>query len=446
MEKQNYHLIGICGASMSGVALWLKKMGHNVSGSDISSNENINVLEQNGIHVQNNHEVNLIKNADVVVYSGAIINNKELAFARKENKVVLTRAQMLQIISKHYNKTIAIAGAHGKTTTTALIYSCLKYSRKNPTLHLGGVLVGEQCGLVFGDNEYFVTEACEYKDSFLSLSPYIGVILNIEKEHLDYFKSFNNIKKSFNKFANNSKNCIVYDKAKIEKTSKIKTFGYKNADFCVKNIKKIKNSGYKFDVYKQNQYYAKFELSVPGKHNIFNALAAIAVCEQLGIEKIDIYNGLKNFKGVKRRFEYISQSIIHDYAHHPTELKTTLKLLDERYKGKNVAIVFQPHTYSRTKTLMNDFVEVLKKCDSLYIFKTYSAREKYDRNASAKALYEEIKKDNSNVKYYATEKAINNVLAKKIEQDYVVVFLGAGNIVRVAENLAKTVDNAHRMC
>ena len=442
MEKQTYHFIGICGASMSALAIWLKTNGHNVQGSDICLGENSKQLESYGIKVFCGHNKNNIKGCDIVVYSSAIKNNVELNFAKQQNILILTRAQLLNMIAKHYQIVIAVSGAHGKTTTTALVYNCLKIANQNPTLHLGGVIKGETSGMVVGDKKYFVTEACEYCNNFLSLSPDIGVVLNIEKEHLDFFKTYKNIKTSFQKFQNNCKIVVCESKTNYSKNNNTITFGSKNSDFYAKNIKCHSNGCYGFDCYKQKQFYHHFDLAVVGKHNVKNALAVVAVCDKLGLEKQHIYQGLSKFQGIKRRYENLGNKnvfLVHDYAHHPTEIKKAIEIT-KKITNKPVLVVFQPHTYSRTKTLINQFKSVFCGLDDVIVLKTYSAREKYDKQGSAKTLYENIKSANKHSKYCANFDVCQTYIQNKIKDGYAVVMLGAGNINEMAENLSKYVD------
>ena len=441
MKKQIYHLIGICGASMSSLALWLKKRGCIVQGSDLHLGKIGQMLQSQGITVYKGHCKNNIKNSDIVVYSSAIKNNPELNYALKKNLTVLTRAELLEIISKHYKNVIAVSGAHGKTTTTALIYNCLKCADKNPTLHLGGIIKGQESGLVFGDYEYFVTEACEYQNNFLHLKPTIGVILNVEKEHLDFFKTYKNIKKSFETFAINSKSCVINKKISI-KTPQNSIFFNDNSSFYAKNIKKKSNGHIGFDCYFNNEFYYHFDLSLVGRHNVYNALAVITVCNKLGIDKKYIYQGLNQFSGIKRRYEFMGNVkrkifLVHDYAHHPTEIKKTINATRQIVKYKKLLVVFQPHTYSRTKTLMNKFVEIFFNLDDVVIISTYSAREKFDKDGSAKTLYNKIKENNNHAIYCANFITAQNYIETKIQNGWAVLILGAGDIDILAENLSK---------
>ena len=309
-------------------------------------------------------------------------------------------------------------------------------------MHLGGIITGCQSGMILGDKKYFVTEACEYQNNFLSLSPNIGVVLNIEKEHLDFFKTYKNIKKSFQKFKDNCNVVVCNDKTNYKKNNKTIVFGTENSDFFAKNIKYYQNGCYCFDCYKKKQFYYHFDLSVVGKHNVENALAVIAVCDKLGIDKKYIYQGLAEFEGIKRRYEFFGDKnvfLVHDYAHHPTEIKKAIQTTKKITK-KPLLVVFQPHTYTRTKTLMTEFKKVFCGLDDVVIVKTYSAREKFDQSGSAKTLYQNIKTGNKHTKYYANFSTCQKYIQNKLSKGYATLLLGAGNINEMAENLSKYVD------
>lgn len=432
-QSLNVHFVGIGGISMFGLAIYLKSLGHNVTGSDIQNSKTTQLLKKEGICVQPNHNIHFVKNANVVVYSFATENNKEVCFAKSKNIPTFSRAELLGKVVGQYKTRICVSGAHGKTTTTALIYCILKAANMSVDLHLGGHLVQKvEHKLTPKKNNIIVCEACEYKDAFLNLKPTVAVITNIAKEHLDYFKNFENIKKSFNKFAK-SANMLICENLHIFKHKNATTFE-SGGNFTAKNIKMLKNGTYLFDCYKNNEFFEKIKLNLVGKHNVKNALAAIAVCDGLGINKKHIKKSLTQFSGVERRFEYISKTpfIVHDYAHHPDEIMAVINETKKFYKGK-LLIVFQPHTYSRTKTLMNGFKECFNKTE-VAIYKTYSAREKYLKSGSAKTLSQNI---GANAKYFNNKISLINYCISKIRQNYGVLLLGAGNIDKVAKNLAK---------
>lgn len=425
---------------MYSLAIYLKHFGHNVQGSDISlNNKQYNFLYDNNIIVHKGHKVKNIKNQniDILVYSNAAENCAEIEYAKKNKIKILSRAELLGHIIANYKHSICVAGAHGKSTTTAMLYSIFKSAKFDPNLHLGAYN-GDNKSFYITNSEYFISEACEYKDSFLNFYPETAVILNIEKEHLDYFKNEKNIKISFNRFANNSNFLIFNQKYENKLTESLKnvlniTFGTTKSDFIAKNIKQNKQ-GISFDCYiKENdgyKFYDKYQLKVFGKHNAINALACICVAMQYGIDKSIIKAGLQNFNGIKRRFEIYNKTIpiIHDYAHHPTEIKDSIQMAEKLY-GKKLLIVFEPHTYSRTKLLLDDFVSVFKN-KSVLILKTYAAREQYDYVGSAKYLAKTLK-----CKYSATYLVAKKQIEKYISKGYAILLLGAGTIDSLAEML-----------
>ena len=427
MKKYRFHFVGICGVSMSALALYLKNKKFYVQGSDISNNQVAKNLKKHGIKVFLGHDAKNIKNVDIVIYNFAIDKeNVEILQAQKQNLIIISRAQLLGEISKNFKNVIAISGSHGKTSTTAMLYSCLKVY--NPTLHLGGMLVNDEFGLIQGNGDFFITEACEYHNSFLNLQPNISIILNVEPEHLDFFGNFDNELKSFKQFSNQSKICISQDKTLFN--SKY-TFG-EGQDFCAKNIQ-INGHIYSYDCYFKNKFYMHVDLGAVGIYNITNSLSVIAVCHCLNIEKEQIYQGLKNYVGVKRRFEIIKTNpyIVHDYAHHPTEIKRTLQTFREVVENKKILVVFQPHTYSRTQLLFNKFLQCFDVANEIMIIKTYSAREKYNKNGSAFKLYKSLK--TTKKCYYCAnfDYAIKKI-QHKLSEDFNVIVLGAGDVDKIA--------------
>lgn len=438
MRKFKFHFIGICGISMSALAVYLRLKGYYVQGSDLSGFDIKNKLKNLGIKVFDKHKKENLKNVDIVIYNHAIKEtNEEMVEAKKQNLIIFTRAELLNRISIQYKSVIAVAGSHGKTSTTKMIYNCLSCANLLPTLHIGGI-VETGLGYINGNKDYFITEACEYKDSFLCLKPDIGVVLNIEKEHLDYFKTFKNEKNSFQTFINNSKKSIVFNNSLLINKNSL-TFGNKNSNIIAKNVKQVSGK-YKFDCYIDNKYFETFELGCYGRHNINNALATIGVCASLNIDKTFIKEGLKQDLCIKRRFETVKIEkdtiIIHDYAHHPTEIQKTLNTFFSISKTKKTLVVFQPHTFSRTKTLYNKFLDCFKNVDNLILIKTYSAREKYDKTASAYKLYKSLKNNVGLCKYYASFDLAKRKILEYFNNGYNVLILGAGDIDKLANNLS----------
>ncbi len=433
---------------MSALTLLLKKEGDEVFGSD-EKREN-EELAKNGIKIFPMGNFAKIKESDVVVFSSAIgEDNIDLKFSKSLGKKVVSRGELLGEISKNYQNVIAVAGSHGKTTTTALIYNILKTAGKNPTLHLGGILKEEKSNLVVGGKEFFVTEACEYHDNFLFLRPKIAVITNIEKEHLDYFKTFARQLKSFEKFKRQSdfvfeKNeefyaeNIYYENQKLSfslfkknlnsfKISKINKKTLKNAQKCVKNsiFKCFLDKKYK--LFQNSKFYSYFEVNICEEINIENIIMAIRVSEFLGIDKEVIVKGIENFQGVKLRFEKVKskyfQDVVLDYAHHPTEIKNTILTAQKVFPKRDICYIFQPHTYSRTKTLLPEFIEVFKDLDNLILYRTYDAREKEKDGVSAKKLSTLIKKAD-----YCDNLTELFAILKTLKKESVLIFIGAGDL------------------
>ena len=439
MKKSRYHFIGICGISMSALAIYLKKQGHYVQGSDLVSGDIKERLKEYQITVYDKHKKGNITNVDIVVYNNAIKeSNEELIEAKRQKLIIISRAQLLQQISNEFKYVLAISGSHGKTSTTKMLYNCLCCAGLNPTLHIGGI-VNDGFGLIIGQKEYFVTEACEYYDSFLYLKPDIGVILNIEKEHLDYFKSFKNEKQSFKKFSESCNRVISFDNQVIKNKSVI-TFGKPSSNICAKNIRE--NCGrYSFDCYINGDFFVNIQLGAYGRHHINNALAVIGVCYLKDVDKKYIRQGLNLDLNIKRRFETIktqnNKIIVHDYAHHPTEIQKTLNTFISLCKNRKVMVVFQPHTYSRTKSLFNEFVNCFKSCNNVMLIKTYAAREKYDKSASAYTLYKTIKLGKNSCYYYASFDRAKDKILEYFNKGYNVILLGAGDIEKLADLIRK---------
>ena len=401
-------MIGICGVSMSALCNFLVLEGHEVCGSDVNYQNKPACLEKTNVFKQ--PYLKGVREADLIVKSSAIKENKETSLAKKLGKKIVTRGELLGQISRRYEKVIAVAGSHGKTTTTAMIFHTLLANGKNPTLHLGGNL--KDVGNFYnGGKEFFVTEACEYYDNFLNLKPYLGIITNVEPEHLDYFKSFKNEKKSYKKFEENCKNILKKPKKRAKK------------------IKINNNFGVDFSLYKKNKKIDEISLNIGGKINCKNAIFCIEACEKLGLNLDQIKYGLKTFKGVKKRCEKIDSNyffdIFVDYAHHPKEIQETFNYFKELDKKK--IVIFQPHTYSRTKQFLKAFVKSLSNFDEVVCYKTYPAREKPKDGLSAKDLYEKLLEKGRSACYIESLSGVKKFL-KKVDKNSVVIFMGAGDL------------------
>lgn len=425
-KKMHIFFVGIGGISMSGLAKMSLTLGARVSGSD-SANAYLPELSSMGACIYLGHNrLHINKDIDLIVYSGAIpLDNEELLEGANLGIPMLERNDFLGEISKQFEDVIVISGSHGKTTVTSMIGNIFATAHLNPTIHVGGVSVNFKSNTVVGDNKYLIVEGCEYRESFLSLSPTTAVILNIDKDHLDYYKTFDNIKLAFNKFADNSECVFSNDNGVVV---------HKNINIVDKLWRadkiKITQSGYKYNVYYKDKLFLKIKLNVIGRHNIINSLFAIAVAHKYGISKKHIKKGLSGYLGVKRRNETIGEyfgcPVISDYAHHPEELKKSIDGLRERYV--NPLIVFQPHTFSRTATLMSEFVDILSEYNNVIVYSTYPAREKYLNSGSAYTLYRKLKNCS---KFYAKDmsslKSILKDLLLKNSFD-IITILGAGDL------------------
>ena len=438
------HFLGIGGISQSALAVILKSQGHFVSGSDRTSSEVTKRLVDLGIDVCIDGISSYISDADMVIVSAAIgDDDKELLLAKKLGKVIIARSQALGMIADNYKNVISIAGCHGKTTTTAMISKIFIDAGLNPTVHIGGEVDYIDGNVHIGDNQFFITEACEYFDSFLSLKSDVSVILNVQKDHLDYFRTYSNIKKSFDKFAQNTKEngLVVFcaDDKNAQRKVKCCAVGYScnnNGIVMAKNIKEYKKGKYSFDCWVLNKKLFKVRLGVFGYHNIENALASITVALFYGVSEKQIKQSLHKFHGVKRRFEQYKTingvKVIHDYAHHPTEVSATIELAKKITKG-DIYVVFQPHTYSRTKHLLNEFSTCFIKAKEVLIYKTYPAREKpedgIDQDGLKNAIVEKGQTSLSFTDYLSMKKYI----LKRIKRHDLLLILGAGDIQSFAE-------------
>ena len=438
---KNVHIIGIGGISLSALALILKAQGKFVSGSDKVFSKITQKLQQEGITVSNKIEYELIEKADLVVYSSAIPKDDEqLILATKLNKRVVSRAELLSEIAKNYY-TISVAGSHGKTTATSMIGEIFLYANKSPTIHVGGIMKKLNSNVMIGEGKYFITEACEYKDSFLELFSDVSVVLNEDPDHLDYFKTKENYYKSFEKYAKNTKKTgvLVVNNddlfARKLKTNNIFTYAIKNkADLQAKNIHR-QNGYLQFDLFYMGLDFGNFKIKCLGEHNIYNALSAIAVGIICGISLQEIKEALSLYKGVERRLEIIKDDyksvIIHDYAHHPDEIVATIKAIKQSFDKKLICI-FQPHTFSRTRDLYYEFCHSFIEADEVWLLPIYPAREKPIAKITSKFLAKGISRFNENVRYFSNFDKCFRFIKKIEKEESVFLILGAGDIVDLA--------------
>ena len=454
------HMIGIGGISMSGIAVMLKKAGFIVTGSDSMGSNMIKMLEDENIPVFIGSNPELVHNADIIVYTAAINKNtdKEYLEAIKLNKPVYERAPFLGKLLKIYEKPICIAGMHGKTTTTSMIASALQSAGVEPTVLVGSRL-NELNNLNYsiGNNEYFVLESCEYVDSFLNFPGNTAVILNIEEDHLDYFKDLDDIKDSFKKFISlihkngnliiNADDKNVMDVINMSQgiitNNKLNVYTYSTKDdkcnIYAKNVILADNGCYEFDVYHNATPLCHIALNAPGMHNVSNALATLAVAVANNLDIDLAKNGLEKFAGASRRFEYKKTigknvDVYDDYAHHPTEIITTLATAKEKTKGKIIA-VFEPHTYTRTITLFDKFANAFYDADIVLLADIYAAREKDEGIVSSNMLAEALVKNGVNAKNLHTLEKIAEYIHEIIEPNDIVLSIGAGTITKLSDLL-----------
>lgn len=448
---KNIHMIGIGGVSMSGIAVILKNWGFNVKGSDANESESVQLLRKKGIDVVIGHDIKSVSGSDVVIYSAAVKQtDPEIVEAHRLNIPTIERADFLGEITRCYKDTICISGTHGKTTTTSMVSLCFMDALKDPSIQVGAMLKNLEGNYRVGNSEHFIIEACEYVESFLKFSPKAEIILNIDNDHLDYFKNFDNIKNAFIKYVKllpddgllvingDDKNCLDlprYTKAKVV------TYGIKNetADFVGKNII-FDNDGFpEFDIFYRGEFFMKLKLSVPGMHNVLNALSCVAICTEYGIERKDIQDALIKFTGAHRRFEFKGKinneiSVYDDYAHHPTEIKATYNSLKNK-KYNQSWVVFQPHTYSRTKLLLKDFADSLKDFDHIIILDIYAARETNTHNISSEDLVNAIKSLGKDAIYIPDFDNCNSYIKDNVKKDDIVITLGAGTVTQIGPML-----------
>lgn len=452
------HFIGIGGISMSGLAEILNREGFKVTGSDMKESETTKILADKGIKIyigQFGSNITSEADIDLVVYTAAISNdNEELLMAKEKNIPLLTRAQLLGQIMENYKYSIAVSGTHGKTTTTSMLSHIFMAAAKDPTISIGGMLNLIGGNIRVGSSPYFITEACEYTNSFHSFYPYISIILNIDNDHLDFFKNIENIVKSFAKYSTNLKDkglLIVNGDMKYlddiraavkDKDCSIITFGLNDGNtYQAKNVILNEEGHPAYDLYIDGEYIDKIELAVTGIHNAVNSLSAIAAARFLDIDLSIIKEGLKNCASAHRRFEYKGTlpgnvKVIDDYAHHPTEIAATLKVGRSVVKNE-LWCAFQPHTYSRTKALLSDFAKALSVCDHVLLADIYAAREKDDGTISSKDLERELKALGCDAVYLGDFESIKNYFKSHVSNNDMLITMGAGNIDSIGVELLK---------
>ena len=452
------HFVGIGGAGMCGVAEVLLNQGYKISGSDIKESSNTVRLESMGAEIFFGHEAANVKNADVVVYSSAIDeSNPEIKAAISESKPLIARAEMLAELMR-YRHSIAIAGTHGKTTTTSIVASVLAQAGFDPTFVIGGLLNSAGTNARLGESRYLVAEADESDASFMHLQPMVTVVTNIEADHMStYGGDFENLKKYFIDFLHNlpfyglAVLCIDDPVVRelLPRISRPKiTYGFStDADFRITNLSQEQQVT-QFEVMrKEAKDKLKITLNMPGRHNALNATAAIAIATDEGIAAADIQSGIENFSGVGRRFDVQGEfaveggtvMLIDDYGHHPTEVAATLRALRDGWPDNRLVMVYQPHRYSRTKDLYEDFVEVLGEADVLLLLEVYSAGEKKIASADSRSLCRSIRlRGKVDPVYVKEESEVQGILSNLVRPGDIILTQGAGSVGSLAKQLAKS--------
>lgn len=444
------HFIGIGGISMSGLAEILLSRGFTISGSDSQSSALTKHLESLGAVIYYGQRADNIKDGtDLAVYTAAIReDNPELAEVRGRGIPALSRAELLGQLMRNYQIPIAISGTHGKTTTTSMVSEILLTADTDPTLSIGGILKNINSNLRVGHSEYFVTEACEYTNSYLSFFPKLAIILNIEEDHLDFFKDIHEIRDSFHRFASllptDGALIINGDIERLEEITKglscrIITFGSTSqSDYYPSDITFADNGCASYVLHRPGGEPENIQLSVVGIHNVYNSLSAIALSELLGLDTATIKKGLSSFSGTDRRFERKGEiggiTIIDDYAHHPTEIRATLNAA-KGYPHKRLVCVFQPHTYTRTKAFLDDFAEALSAVDLVILTDIYAAREKNTIGISSKDLKEKLDALGVKCYYYPLFDDIENFILQNCGEGDLLITMGAGDVVKIGESL-----------
>ncbi len=434
------HLVGIGGVSMRPLGLVLKGMGMVVTGSDMNASVSTEELMNKGIQVAIGHRAENIQGAECIIRTAAAHNdNPEIAAARAAGIPVFERAQAWGQIMKSYKNAICISGTHGKTTTTSMVTHILMEAQLDPTVMIGGYLPLLNAGHRVGHGDTIILESCEYCDSFLNFFPTLAVILNIEEDHLDYFKDLEDIEKSFHKFAEIASSGILANGDDQNTVDALKGLRYTSFGLDAHNVihvENITNDYHSYDVVCDGEYYCHLNLGVVGRHNALNALAAAGTAWMLGVPGEYTARGLASFHGAQRRMEFKGKfngaDIYDDYAHHPGELKATLDAV-RTMDYQRVVLAFQPHTYTRTKALFDDFVRELKGADVLVLAEIYAARERNTVGISSKDLAAEV----PGSIFCETLPEVTAWLRRNVQPGDVVLTMGAGDIYRAGEALLK---------
>ncbi|NPA32185.1 MAG: UDP-N-acetylmuramate--L-alanine ligase [Aquificae bacterium] len=442
---RRFHFVGIGGIGMSGIAQILLEMGYEVSGSDLRENKNVQLLRSKGAKVYIGHRAENLGDAQVVVYSSAVReDNPEIREARRRNIPVIPRGDMLAELFK-LKEGVAVSGSHGKTTTTSMIAEILINAGLEPTVLVGGRLKRLGTNARLGRGELLVSEADESDGSFLKLSPAVAVVTNVDREHLDFYGSFDRVKEAFEKFVNS---VPFYGFAVLNgddptlrelvgrSHERVITYGMSEGNILRAEGLELKEGRYAFDVYYRDKFLGRIHLGIPGRHNVYNALASAGVALELGIDFGVIKRSLEEFRNAERRLDlrgfWRSSPVYDDYGHHPTEIRAVIESLRDMYPGRKLLVVFQPHRYSRTHLLFDDFVRVLGDIDKLIVTEIYPAGERNVYSVSGEKLARAC-----GALFARDEEEAFSRLRELHEEGDVVLFLGAGSISKWCEEFLR---------
>ena len=451
LHVKNVHFVGIGGIGMSGIAEVLCDLGFSVSGSDIKKSKNTDRLEKIGTRIFEGHDESNVGDAQVVVYSSAVKDdNPELVIARQKGIPVIPRAEMLAELMTLKPYAVAVAGTHGKTSTTSMVATILSHAGLDPTTVVGGVVESLGSNARLGQSEWFVTEADESDRSFLMLYPTIAVVTNIDKEHMESYKGMDDVVQCFTDFVNKipfyGAAVICLDDPNVQliipriKRRRV-TYGLTaQADISGHDIRYTDNFGSSFTVWRGNEELGTIELPVPGKHNVYNALAATAVALELEIKFPKIAEAFAIFKNANRRFQFKGEArgitVVDDYGHHPTEILATLQAAKYSAGDKRTVVVFQPHRYTRTQELMDEFALAFNNADVLFVLDIYAASENPIEGISAEVLTENIRRfGHKNVSYLGAIETAAEIVCEELREGDLVITLGAGSVTRLSEEI-----------
>jgi len=458
LHVKNVHFVGIGGIGMSGIAEVLCDLGFSISGSDIKKSKNTDRLEKIGVRVFEGHDESNVGDAQVVVYSSAVKDdNPELLIARQKGIPVIPRAEMLAELMTLKPYAVAIAGTHGKTSTTSMVATLLSHAGVDPTTVVGGVVESLGSNARLGKSEWFVTEADESDRSFLMLYPTIAVVTNIDKEHMESYKGMDDVVQCFTDFVNKvpfyGAAVICLDDPNVQliiphiKRRRV-TYGLTaQADISGHDLRYTDNFGSSFTVWRGNEVLGTIELPVPGKHNVYNALAATAVAIELDIPFRKIADAFASFKNANRRFQFKGEvrgiTVVDDYGHHPTEILATLQAAKYSAGGRRTVVVFQPHRYTRTQELMDEFALAFNNADVLFVLDIYAASETPIEGISAEVLTENIRRfGHKNVSYIGTMETAAAIVCGELKEGDLVITLGAGSVTRLSEEILENLGAA----